>query len=177
MRTNFLLLSFALIFFITGCDEKKEVQGEKKEEKKKTETVQEKSDPVTTEEETTKNTADTAKTENNEIDKLNELGMKPGWPSDFPADIAKPKNSKIIGSLKSSEGTIVTFESSDKVPEIVSYYKDEMKKNGFTISEDGEKITGDIGGLVSWKKEKSEVNLNIAFDKEKNITQVLITYR
>ena len=88
-----------------------------------------------------------------------------------------PKNSKTLGSLNSSEGTIVTFESTDKVMDIINFYKDALSKNGYVVSEGGESLISDKGGLINWKKDKKEVGVMLGFDKDKNITSLVITYK
>jgi hypothetical protein len=103
--------------------------------------------------------------------------MTPGLPSNYPSDIPKPRNAKVLGSLNSSEGTVVTFESPEQVTEIVNFYKDEMKKNGYAVTEGGENIVSDKGGLINWTKEKKEVNLMLGRDNDKNITSLVITYK
>lgn len=110
-------------------------------------------------------------------DKTNELGMTPGMPGNFPPDIPQPKNARVIGSLTSTDGTMVTFESPEKIQDIVVYYKDEMKKNGYVIAEDGELITPGKGGLINWKKSGKEVQLVLGYDKDKNLSSLVITYK
>ena len=109
--------------------------------------------------------------------KTNELGMTAGMPADFPADVPQPLNSKVIGSLVSTDGTMVTFESKDKVQEIITFYKEEMSKSGYEITEDGELITPDKGGLINWSKKGKEVQLVLGYDKDKNISSLVITYK
>ncbi len=106
----------------------------------------------------------------------NELGMKPGLPLDFPKDIPQPKDAKVLGSLTTSEGTVVTFESNSKVLEIVEFYKEEMKNSGYTLSEEGESLVSDKGGLINWKKDNKTAGLMLGHDKDKNITSLVITY-
>ena len=107
----------------------------------------------------------------------NDIGMTPGLPADFPSDVPEPPDSKVIGSLNSSEGTVVTFESNEKVKEIVDFYKDEMEKNGFELSDGGEILITDDGGLIGWKKGSRELGLMLAHDKEKDMTSTVITYK
>ncbi len=170
---NFIVpLIIAAIIFLNGCGKKDQVADEKKSEQKieSTEKTEVKTD------ETKKNESNTQQTKE-DVSKTNELGMTPGLPSNFPSDIPQPKNAKTLGSLNSSEGTVVTFESSEKVQDIVNYYKEEMKKNGYAISENGEDLVSDKGGLINWKKDSKEVGLMLGYDKDKNITSLVITYK
>jgi flagellar motor protein MotB len=109
--------------------------------------------------------------------KQNDLGMTPGLPGDFPKDIPTPKNSKTLGSLNSTEGTVVTFESTDLVPDIITFYKDEMKKGGYEIVEGSESLVSDKGGILTWKKSGREVGLMMGYDNDKKITSLVITYK
>lgn len=170
---KYFTLVVLLSMILVGCGEKNESSGDKKE------TVKEESDkPKAPENQTEVQKKEEANSQTKEeTEKINELGMTPGLPSTFPADVPQPKNAKTLGSLNSSEGTVVTFESTDKVADIVSYYKDEMKKNGYSIIEGGETMISDKGGLINWKKDKNEVGIMLGYDKDKNITSLVITYK
>lgn len=176
MRKNVLfsvLFTLLVAAFLSGCGDKSEVKEEKKTEEKNTAGSESKNESVSSDD-ASKKEAETSAGEN----KLsNELGMTPGIPRDFPEDVPKPKNSKTLGSLNSSDGTVVTFESNDKVNDIVSFYKEEMSKNGFTVSEAGETLVSDKGGLINWTKDKREVGLMLGYDKDRNITSLVITYK
>lgn len=177
MKVIFLFLTIVFFNALTGCDNKSEVSGEKKDasEMENKKEVKDASSEL-------KDSDEKRKEELNPqtdaaADKSNELGMTPGMPGNFPADVPQPKNAKVIGSLTSTEGTMVTFESPEKVQEIITYYKEEMKKNGYVITEDGELITPDKGGLINWKKESKEVQLVLGYDKDKNLSSLVITYK
>lgn len=178
MKEFILLFVFAFVISFNGCDDKKEVSGDKNDPSVKENKAEQKEPSSGIKPEGT-NTTGEANTDpsKQEPDKSNELGMTPGMPANFPADIPQPKNSKVIGSLTSTEGTMVTFESNDKVQEIINYFKEEMTKNGYAVSEDGELITPDKGGLINWKKGTKEVQLVIGYDKDKNISSLVITYK
>lgn len=177
MLKNFLLYLFCISLIVSGCGDKNEKtetsEGKDKSELKsedKKENLKDPSESQKQEETTVENTGENT-------DKANELGMTPGMPKDFPQDIPLPKNSKTLGSLNSSEGTVVTFESKDKVQDIVNFYKEELKKNGYVLNEEGETLVSDKGGLINWTKEKKEVGLMLGYDKDKDITSLVITYR
>jgi len=173
MRKFILLLISGAIITIYGCGEKNESSGDKKEEVQK----ETKEEANLNEKETEKKETESKDPSETEANKTNELGMTPGLPKDFPTDVPQPKNAKTLGSLNSSEGTVVTFESTDKVQDIVNFYKEEMKKNGFAIADGGETLVSDKGGLINWVKEKREVGLMLGYDKDKSITSLVITYK
>ena len=100
--------------------------------------------------------------------------MSPGIPSNFPANIPQPKDAKPLGFFESSEGTVVTFESPGKIKDIVTFYKDELKKAGYQLSE-GEPVT-DKGGLLEWKKDNKSVGMMLGYSSESS-TQLVITYK
>ncbi|MCX6161602.1 MAG: hypothetical protein NTV87_09755 [Ignavibacteriae bacterium] len=157
-----VLLSFVLVF---GCGKKSDTtkkDGEKTEQTQKTE---EKKD----------NTS--GSDQKSEKSGLSDLGLTEGLPSNYPKDIPQPPNSKCMGSLNSSEGTVVTFESSDKAKPIIDFYKEEMKKLGFSLGEGGELLVTDEGGLMGWKKDNREIGLMLGYDKEKGKTSVVLTYK
>lgn len=107
--------------------------------------------------------------------KNNELGITEGLPGDYPSEIPQPKNAKVLGSLNTSEGTVVTFESNDKPKDIFSQFSDELEKNGYSKAE-GEMMSDD-GGMALWNKDKKEVSIMLAWDKEKSISSIVITYK
>jgi hypothetical protein len=107
--------------------------------------------------------------------KSNELGIKEGMPADYPADVPQPVNSKCLGSLNTSEGTVVTFESKDKPKAILAPFAEAVEKAGFKKGE-GEMMSDD-GGMSMWTKDKREVSIMLAWDKEKSISSVVVTYK
>jgi len=107
--------------------------------------------------------------------KTNELGIKEGMPADYPADVPQPVNSKTLGSLNTSEGTVVTFESTDKPKDVLQPVAEGVEKAGFKKSE-GDMMSDD-GGMTAWTKEKREVSIMLAWDKDKKVSSVVVTYR
>lgn len=120
--------------------------------------------------------SDTSSTSQGSNDKSsNDLGMKSGLPADFPTDIPQPKNGKVIGSLSSSEGTMVTFQTDVPVKDLVEFYKSELAKNGFALSDGGETLIQDNGGIIGFVKDKRDVGLMLSSDN--GITSLVITYK
>ncbi len=107
----------------------------------------------------------------------NDLGLSQGLPSNYPTDVPQPKDAKCLGSLNSSEGTVVTFESTQSVKDILDFYKSEMKKNGYDLGEGGEVLMSDKGGIVGWKKGAKEVGLMLGVNDEKKNTSIVVTYK
>ena len=173
MRKFSLVLILFTLVLINGCGEKNESSGDKKDAVRK----ESNDNAVLIEDEAKKNDVTKDDPLKDDASKSNDLGMTPGLPKDFPADIPQPKNAKTLGSLNSSEGVVVTFESTDKVQDIVNFYKEEMKKNGFSITEGGENLVSDKGGLINWSKDKRDIGLMLGYDKDKNITSLVITYK
>ena len=109
-------------------------------------------------------------------DTSNDLGMTPGLPPDYPKDVPQPPNGKVLGSLNSSEGTVVTFESEMPIKEIVDYYKNSLSEAGYELSEGGEMLITEQGGLIGWKKGNKEVSLMLGRDTEKGMTEIVVTF-
>ncbi len=118
---------------------------------------------------------DPTKTDPTKTDTKNELGLKEGMPADYPKDIPQPKNGKPLGSLNTSEGTTATFESPDKPMDILKDFADGIEKGGFKKS--GDNMMKDEGGMTMWKKDAREVSLMLAWDKDKKISSVVVTYK
>ena len=107
--------------------------------------------------------------------KSNELGIEEGLPSDYPADVPKPKNADSLGTIKSSDETSIRFFTGDLPKAVADYYAQGLEKNGYKKAE-GENMKDD-GGMIIWKKDKKEVTLMMARDKEKNRTAVVLSYK
>lgn len=167
MKTKFNLLFTALTLsavLMAGCGKKpdQKTDGDKKDSTKST-----------TQQNTT---AGENKTDQKTTDsKTNELGIKEGMPADYPKDVPQPVNSKCLGSLNTTEGTVVTFESTDKPKAILAPFGEGLEKAGFKKGE-GEMMSDD-GGMSVWTMEKREVSIMLAWDKEKNNSSVVVTYR
>ncbi|RPI18936.1 MAG: hypothetical protein EHM58_03500 [Ignavibacteriae bacterium] len=152
----FLIVLFAS-FVITGCGKKESTDttnSDKKEEVK----------PGGEQEKVPDKTATT-----------NDLGLKPGMPADYPAEVPQPKNSKILGYLNTSDGMTVNFESDDRPRDIFTDFSSQLEKNGYKKN-DGD-LMNDDGGMALWQKEKKEVGVMIAWNKESKKSQVTITYK
>lgn len=165
MKTKFNLLFTVLILaavLMAGCGKKpdQKTEGDKKDSTKST-----------TQQNTTAGENKTGTTDG----KTNELGIKEGMPADYPKDVPQPVNSKCLGSLNTTEGTVVTFESTDKPKVILAPFGEGLEKAGFKKSE-GEMMSDD-GGMSVWTKDKREVSIMLAWDKEKNNSSVVVTYR
>ena len=165
---NLFLIAIAFAFInVVGC--KVDVKtGDDAANDKKTETGQQ---PSTTE---NKSSGEAPKTDNSTA---NDLGLTQGLPSNYPSDVPQPKDSKCLGSLNSSEGTVVTFESPQGVKDILEFYKAEMKKSGYDLGEGGEVLMSDKGGIIGWKKGDKEVGLMLGANEEKKNTSIVITYK
>jgi hypothetical protein len=154
-KNNFLLvliLIFTLSIYFSGCGKKEDTSSvEKKEDVKP--------------EEQKKITEG----------KTNELGITEGLPKDYPSDIPQPKNSKCMGSLNTSEGTVVTFESDNRPKDVLSEFTSALEKSGYKKGE-GEMMS-DEGGLSMWTKNNKEVSLMLAWDKDKSKSSVVVTYK
>lgn len=150
----FFILIMAVVLIVSGCGKKENTSSG------------DQTDDIKTDEQ--------KKEEPNTENKTNELGITEGLPDDYPAEVPQPINSKVLGSLNTSEGTVVTFESNDKPMNIFSEFTGELEKNGYKKA-DGEMMKDD-GGMAIWNKDKKEVSIMLAWDKEKNISSVVITY-
>jgi len=166
MKKIFLLTAALAFISVTGC--KVDIKtGDDANNDKKTETGQQSSTE-------NKSSGEAPKTDNSTG---NDLGLAAGLPSNYPSDVPQPKDSKCLGSLNSSEGTVVTFESTQSVKDILDFYKGEMKKSGYDIGDGGEVLMSDKGGIIGWKKGDKEVGLMLGANEEKKNTSIVVTYK
>ena len=165
MRTTNLNLLFVLVLIagigLSGCGKKDQTQQNTTGDNKDVKTTEPKKD-------------DPSK-DNTQKDAKNELGIKEGIPADYPSDVPQPKNSKCLGSLATSEGTVVTFESTDKPKDILTTFTEGLTKSGYKKGE-GEMMSDD-GGMSMWTKDKKEVSIMLAWDKDKKSSSVVVTYK
>jgi hypothetical protein len=167
MKKLLLLVILFSFFLLQSCGNKDE-----KTEVKKDDKVTEESKP------NDKNTASgDVKTDEKKDGDATGLGLTSGLPQDFPKDIPQPNNSKCNGFLGSSDGTVVTFESKDNLKSILEFYKTEMGKNGYKSQEGNEYFQNENGAMLGFKKGDKEVGFLLGIDKEKNVTQIVITYK
>jgi hypothetical protein len=157
-----LMIIFTAAFALNGCGKQDQNTDNKKTDSTKT-TDQKNNNQIAGENKT------------NTDPKSNELGIKEGMPADYPADVPQPANAKCLGSLNTSEGTVVTFESTDKPKVLLLPFAEGVEKAGFKKSE-GEMMSDD-GGMTMWTKDKREVSIMLAWDKEKSVTSVVVTYK
>ncbi|HRE39765.1 MAG TPA: hypothetical protein PLG90_00390 [Ignavibacteria bacterium] len=162
-----LSLIILLFVFAIGCGTKKN-ETPNQENKSETQTEENKISEQ-------KKSDSTVTSQGTNETSTNDLGMKTGLPSDFPSDVPQPKNGKVIGSLTSSEGTMVTFQTDVTVKDLITFYKTELQKNGFAISDGGESLIQDNGGIIGFVKDKRDVGLMLSSDN--GITSLVITYK
>jgi hypothetical protein len=152
--TLLIIVVFLAGIYFTGCGKKETSDtGDKKEDTK-------------TQDQKNQSSGNTS---------ANELGITEGLPKDYPSDVPQPKDAKCMGSLVSSEGTTVTFESGQKPKDILSDFTSQLDKGGFKKSE-GE-LMSEEGGLSMWTKDKREVSLMLAWDKDKSKSSIVVTYK
>lgn len=171
MKQFILLFVFSTFFLmqINGCGNKEENSGASTEKQTETETVKE--PPAVKEGEIGKDPLASENTTESQLE------MEPGLPADFPADVPQFTKAKLIGSLSSSDGMMVTYESPEQVQDIIDFYKESMTKSGYQIEEGGEIITPGKGGLINWVKQGKSVQIVLGYDKDKSLSSFVITYK
>lgn len=165
-KINFLfVLLTACAFMAAGCGKQEQKTGDNKTDSTKNQTQNPQNN----------NTQSDGTKPPSGDNKSNELGIKEGMPADYPKDVPQPANSKCLGSLNTSEGTVVTFESTDKPKDVLKPFAEGVEKEGFKKGE-GEMMSDD-GGMTMWTKEKREVSIMLAWDKDKKVSSVVVTYK
>jgi hypothetical protein len=95
-------------------------------------------------------------------------------PSDWPSDIPQFKDSKILASAKTPQGTAVTFEIKDKPKAVSDFYKSEMNKSGYTSDKNMEMMLTDKGGIMIYKKGGKEVSFTYGYDDATSKTSLVV---
>lgn len=128
--------------------------------------------------------AEKAREINNTVEtntKNNDLNIEEGLPIDYPKDLPMPIGSICKGYILSLDGTDVLFESFENPEIIYNAFKSEIESIGYKEDSGGSMIS-DNGGVALWKKQMSDKNdvfvysLMLAWNKEKNLTNIVITY-
>jgi hypothetical protein len=166
MKKLLLVVILFALFLCQGCGNKNEKTDVKKDDK----VTEESKSPD-------KNISSGDNKTNDKKSDENGLGLSTGLPQDFPKDVPQPPNSKCNGYLGSSDGTVVTFESTETLKNIIDFYKSSMEKNGFKSMEGNEYFQNENGAMLGYTKDKTEIGFLLGIDKEKNVTQVVITYK
>ena len=151
MKKLSCLIAIVFVLAITGCSKKDDVST-------KTDT---KTDTKTNDTKTDIKTKDAEISDN----KL---------PSDFPSDIPQYKDSKILASAKTPQGTAVTFEINDKSKAVADFYKTEMKKSGYEADKNMEMMMTDKGGVMMYKKGGKQVSFTYGYDDASSKTSLVI---
>jgi hypothetical protein len=155
-KTTILLLLLFAFVLLNGCGKKEETGKNTVGDKKELTNAGDQKAPETQ-------------------NKSNELGITEGLPKDYPSEVPQPKNAKCLGSLNTSEGTTVTFESNERPRDIMADFASNVEKSGYKKGE-GEMMNDD-GGMSLWNKDKKEVSIMLAWDKEKKISSIVVTYK
>lgn len=145
MKNLFCILLAVTIFSVAGCGKKDDVKTDVKTDKQGTD----------------------VKTKDAEISD-NKL------PSDFPSDIPQFKDSKIIASVKTPQGTAVTFQMDGKPKDVSAFYKSEMSKSGYEADKNMEMMMTDKGGIMMYKKGGKEVSFTYGWDESSSKTSLVI---
>lgn len=165
-KLNILSVLVLMAFVAAGCGKQEQKTGENK-----TDTTNNKTQQMDGQNQN----QSSGNNNQNQTTGANELGIKEGMPADYPKDVPQPVNSKCLGSLNTSEGTVVTFESTDMPKVVLQPFGEAVEKAGFKKSE-GEMMSDD-GGMVMWTMDKREVSLMLAWDKDKKSSSVVVTYK
>ncbi|HJN07688.1 MAG TPA: hypothetical protein QF564_03290 [Pirellulaceae bacterium] len=89
-------------------------------------------------------------------------------PTEFPSDIPIYPGSKPTTVLDNAEGTMVSFETDATVPEVTSYYEEQLKAHGW--SNPAGSFKSAESALFQSKKENRSIMIGIS--KEKNATLI-----
>jgi hypothetical protein len=158
MKKILLILLLTAFAGYYGCGKKEDKSAGDKEVTEKTESTE-------------KSTEEKSET------KVGDLGISSGLPDDFPTDIPQLKNGKSLGYLTSSEGTVVTFETTEPFTDVLKQYKEDMKNNGFKEEDSGVLSTEGKMYMATYKKDTREVSVIISFVEEEKKTNAVITYK
>lgn len=149
-----LLVFFIAFILIQGCEKK-----------------QEKSDSQPSSDE---QTAEVQFSDEQTVTEKAVLETKEGLPENFPKEIPIPEKAKKIKYIDNNTGKIVICETEVGVKEVINFYKENMKKNGFELIKNDNLIDKDEIYNADWKKDNKNVNVAITF--QNNTTSVVISY-
>jgi dolichyl-phosphate-mannose--protein O-mannosyl transferase len=100
------------------------------------------------------------------------VGQGIALPDDFPKDVAIYPKAKVIASNKEKNGTMsVVLEITDSAQQVVTFYKEKLKENGWTI-ENETNMTG--MAMLQGAKEGRKVALIAAGESGKTMTTLTL---
>lgn len=92
-------------------------------------------------------------------------------PDSFPSDITIYSGSEVTATTETSDGVSVQLKTSDSVSTVNSFYKSDLKSNGWTLSATA--TEADSGYIMATKNKKTVV-LTITPDTDDNKTVITI---
>jgi hypothetical protein len=95
-------------------------------------------------------------------------------PSGFPDDVPVFSPSQVSGSMVMGPMTMVTLESSSKVPEIVSYYQGELPSKGWSQSYFATPDNQNFSAL--YKKENRQLTVTASSSGAEGKTSIVLSY-
>jgi hypothetical protein len=98
----------------------------------------------------------------------------PAWVPTYPG--SAPKG---VYSGKGATGATgaLQFETEDPPQKVLSYFEDQLKADGFTVSTNSYKQSGAMtGGLVSASNDAANRSVNVTVSVEEGKTQVMVNY-
>ena len=90
-------------------------------------------------------------------------------PKSFPSDITVYPGAKVVGTAETSTDVSLQLKTGDSVSKAYDFYKDDLAKNGWTISSSA---TYSGSSLVMAQKGSKLVTLTVATDESDNKTTI-----
>jgi hypothetical protein len=102
-------------------------------------------------------------------------GEVPDWFPEYPGAIEV--NVLVSATQDGQDSTIWTFQSSDKVADVLGFYEQRLGADGWEVSKTESSAGGIDQGSVDAKQEQGARSVNlVASTTDANVTQVMVTY-
>ena len=99
-----------------------------------------------------------------------QFGENAEVPDGFPKDVPIYPDAKVVGSMLTGEGTILTLQTADDPGKVTAFYRKNLSKEGWSLASEI-----DLGGQHVLAMEKGERSGAVQISREGNDTNILVT--
>jgi hypothetical protein len=99
-----------------------------------------------------------------------QFGENAEIPDGFPKDVPIYPDAKVLGSMVTGEGTILTLQTADDPGKVTAFYREKLSKEGWSLASEI-----DLGGQRMLAIEKGERSGAVQISREGDDTNILVT--
>jgi hypothetical protein len=101
-----------------------------------------------------------------------QFGENAEVPDGFPEDVPVYPDAKVLGSMVTGEGTVLTLRTADDSKKVTAFYHEKLSEQGWSLASEI-----DLGGQHMLAIEKEERSGAVQISREGNETSIIVTVR